>query len=67
MIVVSFFLPACFKYYLQFLIGTSVNSDILWRYLIFGLIYLIFVFNRGLPLSIPISQPSPFTARSAES
>ena len=48
----SLFLPVCFKYYLQYLIGTSVNSDILWRYLIFGLIYLVFVFNRGLVLSL---------------
>ena len=42
----------CFKYYLQYLIGTSVNSDILWKYLIFGLIYILFILNRGIVLSL---------------
>jgi hypothetical protein len=50
-VVISLFLPVCFKYYLQYLIGTSVTVDILWRYLIFGLIYILFIFNRGFVLS----------------
>jgi hypothetical protein len=51
-IVVSLFLPVCFKYYLQYLIGTSVTQDILLRYLTFGLIYIFFIFMRGLVLCL---------------
>ncbi len=50
--VVSLFLPVCFKYYLQYLIGTSVSQDILIRYLIFAIIYLFFILLRGLVLSL---------------
>jgi len=37
---------------MQYLIGQSVNTDIFIRYLIFGLIYILFVFLRGFCLSM---------------
>ena len=50
-VIVGLFLPVCFKYYLQYLIGTSVTVNIFWKYLIFGLIYIFFIFMRGFAIA----------------
>jgi hypothetical protein len=44
-------LPPCFKYYLQYLIGLSLSSNIFRTYLIIGVIYIVFIFLRGFCLS----------------
>lgn len=58
--VLGLFTPVCFKYYLQYLIGTSSTTDIFSNYLIFGLIYIFFIFMRGFVIAFYTNFSSLF-------
>ncbi len=51
-IIFTLILPPACKFYMQYLIGQTLNESMLFKYLFFGILYIIFNFLRGLTLTL---------------